>query len=516
METMPGTSTSSTLTHPDLQVMVHASPPKPRMVYSIGLWGPIGSFLVHNNDIATLSRAILERVFFRQVGDLFSPPPVPDEVFFLESCRKFTKLISKYLPSTTPISHDEFVNTYKGRKQTIYLKASESLVCRPISKHDSIIRPFVKAEKVNCSLKKDPSPRVIQPRDPRYNVEVGVYIKPIEVLIYKAIAEVFGERVVMKGLNAEQVGMEIKSKWDKYKSPVGIGLDASRFDQHVSKIALKQEHSIYLRCFPNRDERSILKKYLSWQTSVDGRARTLDGTLRYKHEGGRMSGDMNTALGNCLLMSMFVWSFMDSIGITNYSLVNNGDDCVIITEMGNVSRLMDNVAGWFLKMGFTMKVEKPVNFIEGIEFCQAHPVFDGNKYVMVRNFPISIVKDTISLKPLNNSKIYERWCTAIGQCGECLSGGIPIYNSFYKSLIFKNVKPLSRDDFSDMGMFISSAGMDRHFEQPTDEARLSFFLAFGYNPSEQIEIERYYNERIIPRWHKPRPAVSQFLGLHIY
>jgi hypothetical protein len=320
----------------------------------------------------------------------------------------------------------------------------------------------------------------------------------------------------MKGLNAEEVGAEIKNKWDKYRSPVGIGLDASRFDQHVSKIALKHEHAIYTRCFPNQSDKKLLKKYLSWQLSVDGRARTLDGTLRYKHDGGRMSGDMNTALGNCLLMSMFVWAFMDSIGIKDYSLVNNGDDCVIITEKGNVGRLLENVAIWFLKMGFTMKVEEPVNFIEGIEFCQAHPVFDGEKYVMVRNFPVSLVKDTISLKPLTNTKMYERWCTAIGQCGESLSGGIPIYNSFYKSLIFTGVKPLSSDDFSDMGMFISAIGMSRHFKTPSDRSRLSFFLAFGYSPSEQVAIEDYYNKRMIPKWQPPRPAVSQFLGLQIF
>jgi hypothetical protein len=140
------------------------------------------------------------------------------------------------------------------------------------------MQTFVKAEKLNVSAKSDPDPRVIQPRSSRYCYAVGLYIKAVEHMLYKAIDSLFGARTVMKGLNADQRGAAFHEAWNRFKDPVAVGLDASRFDQHVSTALLQLEHSIYLACFDNDEE---LERLLNMQLVNRGFVRCAEGSIRY-------------------------------------------------------------------------------------------------------------------------------------------------------------------------------------------------------------------------------------------
>lgn len=71
----------------------------------------------------------------------------------------------------------------------------------------------------------------------------------------------------------------------------------------MSVQALKWEHSIYNAMFRS-DE---LAELLGWQLTNKGFARTTDGLIKYEVKGCRMSGDMNTALGNCMIMCALVY-----------------------------------------------------------------------------------------------------------------------------------------------------------------------------------------------------------------
>jgi hypothetical protein len=66
------------------------------------------------------------------------------------------------------------------------------------------MKSFTKAEKINFTSKPDPAPRIIQPRDPRYNVEVGRRIAHIEKPLFKALAKMCGHEVVFKGMTADK------------------------------------------------------------------------------------------------------------------------------------------------------------------------------------------------------------------------------------------------------------------------------------------------------------------------
>jgi len=489
------------MTHPELGVRVRlGKSAQQRKFYQLSGWSPPVDFGVHNASIVNLCRGLLERVYYVKKDGVFSPAPKPRKGIFKERLTYFKQQLQSKIGKATPMRREDFPLLYQGRRRTIYQKAVDSLVLEAIVRLDSVLKTFVKAEKINFTAKKDPVPRVIQPRSPRYNVEVGRYLKPLEPKIYKAVASIFQETTIFKGLNARDSGRVLFNKWRKYSKPVAIGLDASRFDQHVSVDALHWEHSVYLQAFaPNTNE---LSKLLSWQVSNRGKGYCRDGKVKYKVEGCRMSGDMNTATGNCLIMCALVHAYCKHRNILNYSLANNGDDCVVIMESSDQQNFIDGLDSWFLEMGFNMKVEKPVYVFEQIEFCQTHPVrvedMNGQiQYVMVRNLVTSLAKDCISIKPFDNERSFRSQVTAVGDCGMALTGGVPIFQSFYRGLLRAGGGVRYRkhqEMWNESGKEMLRLGMSRCYGTISDNTRFSFWLAFGVPPDMQIEMEKYYDQ----------------------
>lgn len=96
-------------------------------------------------------------------------------------------------------------------------------------------------------------PRLIQPRRPEYNVAVGRYIRQLETYIFKIISKIFYANepvklpVVMKGFDCFQQARYIVEIVNRVGGDwCAIGIDASRFDQHVGTALLRYEHSKYL------------------------------------------------------------------------------------------------------------------------------------------------------------------------------------------------------------------------------------------------------------------------------
>lgn len=474
-----------------------------RVDYLIPGMSPGVEYSAFENNVVNLRNAILERVFYVRdpVRPLqFMPPPEPlRSTVYEERLAGFRLGVTSYVRHSNPISRDEFPLMYQARKRTVYENAVASLLAEGVSRRDARVKVFVKSEKGLNLASGGKVPRVISPRDPRYNVEVGRYLKPLEPRLISAVSRVFRQRTIMKGCNAHQIALDFSEKWALYDDPVAVSVDASRFDQHVSVPALRWEHSLYLRCFDDQDE---LAELLSWQLRTEGVGYLPEGKIQYSVHGRRMSGDMNTSLGNCLIMCGLIHAYCRSRGLRAYSLSNNGDDSVIIVERRDLDRLTRGFAGWFLEMGFTMVCEDPVDRLEEVSFCQAQPVFDGGRWVMVRHVPTSLGKDALSLKPLTDEMTYRRWLKAVGDSGLALAGGIPIVDSYYRCLLRAAgaVRPIPETDPQmETGMAILARGMDRQGLTVSDEARVSFYLAFGVTPEGQVEMERYYNSHC-PKW----------------
>jgi hypothetical protein len=471
---------------------------KSRVVYDFFQHRNKIDYNVYESNIDSLERAVKERLFYvsDNAGGFSAPPkPASNNTFRtrLAYVEQFFKTRTQYV---SPLTKDEFLRAYDGRRRAVYEKAYESLRKQPVNRKDSWIKFFQKVEKLNFTSKPDSAPRGISPRTPRYHVSLGVYIKKIEHLIYLMIDDLYGSPTIMKGKNMLQRGKVILEHWNSFDDPVAIGLDASRFDQHVSEQALRWEHSIYNFFYLCKHFRRLLE----WQTTNKGYGYCKDGSLRFSMRGGRMSGDMNTALGNCLIMSTMLHSFCVHVGIRKFKAVNDGDDCVLFIERRDLCRIK-TLSSYFKDFGFTMKQEPPVDSLERIEFCQSRPIRTSpTECVLVRDINVCFAKDSISIKPLNTPKLARRWSRAIGLCGLSLTAGIPIAQEFYSAHIRSagDVKELKNDPTQDTGMARLAAGMShRKYVEPSDFARYSFWRAFGIEPARQKALESRLKSRCV-------------------
>jgi hypothetical protein len=307
-----------------------------------------------------------------------------------------------------------------------------------------------------------------------------------------SVNKAFGNRTdatVIKGFNADRSAQILRAKWDVFVDPVAVGLDASKFDMHVSQTALRYEHSFYKALFPGSQ---MLKKLLDWQLVNKGVAYASDGTVKFEMHGTRSSGDLNTSLGNCLLMCALVYAYAKERGV-DVELCNNGDDCVVMMERTMLQKFMTSLPKWFKRKGFSMTVEEPVDVFERIEFCQTHPVQLSSGWRMVRNHSAVLTKDPMCLLSVPNDKVYRKWLDAVGTCGLQLAAGTPVQHAFYG--VFKRegvdagerlVAEVFRNQSMGQRIENLSAG------KVDARARVSYYYAFGVLPDVQKEMERYY------------------------
>ncbi len=472
-------------------------PVKTRKLFCLGGVGTSVQFNVHNNSMRNLRRGLMERVFYveNEKKELEPAPKPLDGVF--GNLAWFRRKLHNIVGTHSCVSPGQFLDFYTGRRRTIYEGAVKSLEGLGVQRRDAYLKTFVKAEKINTTRKPDPAPRVIQPRNVRYNVEVGRFLRRFEHYLYRGIDEIWNGPTVIKGYTVEQIGKIARDAWDSFVSPVAIGFDMKRFDQHVSIPALQWEHSVYLDAFC---QDSYLAELLSWQLENKGVGYASDGMIRYKVDGCRMSGDMNTAMGNCLIACAITHDFFRRRGM-RARLLNNGDDCVVIVEKECAAEVKSGMVRHWRQFGFQCELECDADIFEQIEFCQMRPVYDGEKYIMVRNPLISLSKDAYSVGPWNGINHARKWVNAVGLCGMSLTGGIPVVQSYYNMFI-RNTKTVNSSsilrDVSFASGFRELARLgNRSYRNISEESRFSFYLAFGITPDLQRAMESDYDAHTI-------------------
>jgi hypothetical protein len=482
------------------------APIKERKMHHLAQEGLGVQYRVHGNDVRTAERGLLERVFYHWETEngvrVMRRPYRPQQHVVNGALGPARNLLLRFTKPVTPMTGDQFLSTLAGSRRARYAEARESVEEVVVTQRDAKLKTFVKAEKINVTAKSDPDPRVIQPRDPRYCYELGLYIKALEPIVYKAIDKLWDSTTVMKGLNADKRGKAIYQKWSSFVNPVAVGLDASRWDQHVSEALLRLEHSVYNSIMHDPRLRVLLEMQIINRGSVYAE----DGRIQYTVLGSRMSGDMNTSLGNVLLMSLLVYAYSRTKAF-RIELINDGDDCVIIMEKGGENQLGD-LGQWFGNLGIVMKVEEPVYVLEHIEFCQSHPIeVTPGVWRMVRDPRTVLDKDLCVVKPVRSEIEHDYYRNAIAQCGLALAGDVPVFWRYYEGLArgTKVSQRLLRKLESrqlETGMDFLARGMSAKLSEPHWVSRVSFAKAFGIWPDEQVALEDHYS-KILPTWREP-------------
>lgn len=455
-------------------------------------FGPDHSLGVYNNNTATIERAFIERYFLCKEGNGFRPAlGARNDAYRTDELSAFRRQVVAAMPRLPVLTEQQVVACYTGAKRQLYERARISLLRSGLQPQDADLTSFVKFEKQDVQK----APRVINPRHPRYNLSLGKYLKHAEKHYFRAINDAFGghtRATVIKGFNADVSATILRQKWDRFGKPVAVGLDASKFDMHVSIPALRYEHSFYRSLFPDSRE---LANLLDLQLMNKGRAYAPDGKVTFAMPGTRSSGDLNTSLGNCILMCALVYAYAAEHGIT-LELANNGDDCVVFMDQDDLARFSQGLDAWFRGKGFAMTVEQPAYLFEELEFCQTHPIAVPNGWRMVRNHTAVLTKDPMCLVPVPTDNAYRKWLYAVGECGSIATSGIPVQHAFYQAFLRHGLvcsQGFKDTIFRNTGWGTRISGSLTEHTEVTDTARVSYYIAYGVTPDAQRLIEEYFS-----------------------
>nr|WPR18261.1 MAG: RNA-dependent RNA polymerase [Crogonang virus 138] len=381
----------------------------------------------------------------------------------------------------------DYISSRTGSKRAIYAHALRRLQLfnQPIGAL-ARIKYFVKREATVWS--KTQVPRIISPRSVEFNLLLGRYLRPAEHKIFDGLRQLFGDSlpVIAKGLTQQAKGAAIVSKLEKYGCC--IGLDASRFDQSVTKPLLKLEHSLYKMLYPGDRKLTAL---LDAQLLCSGTGMCHDGMVTAKVPSMRCSGDVNTSLGNCVLSAFMARRFLAHVGVEG-TIFCDGDDVLLFVPPSAVGDILLRLPSWYLQWGFRMKVEAPAYEPEQVEFCQARPVCVDGEWTLVRNFAKALNTDGFVYQTLTHEQrmVHLR---AVGLCGLSMAAGVPILQAFYKALVASG--KTGKFDDSVLGnrsyqqRIQVAAGYLARARPVVDDTRVSFFKAFGVSPEDQIIME---------------------------
>lgn len=228
-----------------------------------------------------------------------------------------------------PIPYYDVYKNYGAKKRQRYSRAEEQLKRQggQVTKRQGWVTAFVKLEGIKFSDdKRNPDCRLIQFRSFEYTLRLAAAIKRAEHALYRA-ANIPGfptTRFIAKGMNPTARARLLRQKYESLPGCRILELDASRFDAHVTVPLLELvEHRFWKRTCLDPE----IARLLEMQINNRGQLRAKDFVQSYKVKGGRMSGDANTAAGNCIIMSCLLAAFGAHLG-GRFDFVCDGDDSV--------------------------------------------------------------------------------------------------------------------------------------------------------------------------------------------
>lgn len=343
----------------------------------------------------------------------------------------------------------------------------------------SRVKAFIKKEKF-VGYK---NPRIIASRDDPFKCFSGRFFRAVEDVVFsmpmfiKHVPVPVRARYVMDHLGVVEPG------WRVYVN------DHTSFEVHAHKTMAELEFQVYY-------------KYLDVEV-VDQLKKVLVGTQSISFECGsakvdsRMSGEMNTSLGNGLANLLSVLCIVRQYYGESWRLVRTiieGDDGIFVTPPHVVL-----TAQMFLDYGFDVKLEE-VDSVGNAGFCSTYFQSDGRSAIVepmkiIMGLPYSFVAKSNDseqrLEDLRTSK-------ALSLFYEC--PGVPILSALGERLlrehpITKKTR-LSGDWYEEQLFEWARRNPTRQSRCVGIESRDLFCETFGWSVAEQVELEEHF--RVCP------------------
>jgi hypothetical protein len=390
-------------------------------------------------------------------------------------------------------SEEEVLAALPPAKRPRYAKAHVVTRRRGLRRRDFYNQGMVKHDKAQRVKGKPDRPRAIQFMGPRGGLALARHVKPFEHWFIGTKgpkrAGLGRTRLMAKGLTQRGQAELLYAKMRQFCRPRVYSMDASSFDCHCRRFVLRCVHLMY-KAFLGPDAEVA---WISKQTLTNVVFGT--GGFTYKVDGRRMSGHMDTGVGNAVIALMLTTGIMADLGVAKFDVLNNGDDQLLIVEEGTLDVAAFNTA--FRAVGFEMKAELCATVHEA-EFCRAKVVecFDGPRFVRL---PMRALATMFTSHEHYGGRDALAYVKATALCSAYVHRGEPMMGPL-ASKVLDLVKgyPLPGDWARHDGVAYKLAGVDPSPAlqqlckpvQPSGITRMQFHLAFGITPGEQAAYER--------------------------
>lgn len=423
--------------------------------------------------------------------------PQHDPDFVYKHLAPFVRSLAQSIGRHPAVQYVDVYRNMSRKKYLRYEKAHKNLTRQggQVYTDQSRINMFVKLEGISFD-KNNPDCRAIQFRTPEYTLALAAALKRAEHMLYE-LTDVVGfglGRLFAKNMNNVQRAEALLAKnhpgWHK------IELDASRWDAHYNPTFNKLEALLTQLTCLSPDIVDLMKR--QWLNRGSFRTRTQSGTFKAKYEvkGGRMSGDANTAFGNCAIMGCLLAAF-GTWSKRNFTFLCDGDDSVFFHDGDVITD--EEISAFFLQFGVVMAVENRPEAFEDIGFCQAKPVLVDGRWTMVRSVSKIMSKLGVSPKLAAGRAKYLR-TVALGELS--LLRGCPVLQAFLQAIIRnceQNIKNKTQkhrihksalEDYFRLKSFIPKDWQVVKHRPVSDLSRASFQRAYGINIEQQLVLER--------------------------
>lgn len=351
-------------------------------------------------------------------------------------------------------------------------------------KGHSRIKEMQKLEFYKTSALAGKENRGIQYRDVVYNAALSRHLWHIEHKLRSCKGSNSAAGFLAKGQNLSQRAITLLRQARRFRNPVWILLDHSRFDAHVNKQLLRDEHSVY-----NRVRRWNPELVMLLKQQLHNRGETHGGII-YETSGKRMSGDVNTALGNSILNYAMLGSLLDASRVDG-EIFLDGDDSVVTIESDQLDKLVD-VKAHMLKLGMVTEFEV-VTDISKVEFCQSRIVWSRNGPWMCPNPSKRISTMPLSCNVLGPQQALELFAGKVA-CELGITDDVPLMRPYVELVKQLSVTPFVPNEKStyrlkDKGMHTGVLPVPT-WVSPSDDVRLSFWKAWDITPEMQLAFEK--------------------------
>lgn len=305
------------------------------------------------------------------------------------------------------------------------------------------IKAFTKMERIPI-VKRGvvKAPRLIQARHPEYNFLLASYTKPLEHWLYNWSMN--GWRVIAKGLNLCQRAQLLWDVWHGMKDPLCLSLDCTDWDGHVGTHLLALEHEYYQACYRGNPQLELLLK-----KQLHNKGSTLTG-VSYSCVGGRASGDMNTALGNCVLAASLALCAVNTavpaaIAQRQAHVICDGDDTIVIAERRVIERVLVTAPEIYAQAGHVLRVDGLASEVWQIEFCQHKPFRRSDGILVMAPNPRKVLQT--SFMATGHRAFSAEYFGTLWDQRARVHTGVPCYAELFRRLAIANPKRLSGDYF---------------------------------------------------------------------